>query len=105
MVFDSNCEMINNEANEISLSNFWFDSRRLHSLFIIIVRALSEFLVAFRCFNVSFQFICLLSYYTHVEHVCSPKLAVFYCFIGLCTVKWVPALNCKLINNETVLYA
>ena len=80
-------------------SNFRFDPRQLHSLFKIIVRALSVFSVAFSCFSVSFKLICRLQYYIFIEDVYSPKLTVFYCFIGVCFVKWVPAVKFKLINN------
>ena len=36
-----------------------------------------------------------------MEDVYSSKLSVFYCFIVVCFVKKVSAVNCKLINNET----
>ena len=80
-------------------SNFRFDPRQLHSLFRIIVRALSVFSVAFSCFSVSFQLICRLRYYNFIEHVYSSKLTIFYCFIGVCFVKWDPAVKFKLIDN------
>ena len=57
--------------------------------------------VAFSCFSVSFYLICRLCFYTLIEHLSSPKHTVFYCFIGLCFVKRVSALNCKRIINET----
>ena len=82
-------------------SKFNFVLKQLYCLFIIIVHALSVFLVIFSCFSFFFQPICRLSYYSFIEHVCSPKTTSFYCFFGLCFVKWVSALNCKLINNET----
>ena len=80
-------------------SNFLFISKQLYSLFIINVRALSVFSVAVCCFSVSFKLICRLRYYIFIEHVYSPKLTVFYCFIGVCFVKWVPAVKFKLIDN------
>ena len=58
-------------------SHFCFIPKLLYSLFAIIVRALSEFSVVFSCFSVSFQLISHLSYYTIIEHVCSPKLTFF----------------------------
>ena len=82
-------------------SNFCFIPRQLYTLFIIVVRALIVFSVAFSCFSVFFYLICRLSFYTFIEHVCSPKHTVFYCLIGLCFVKRVSAFNYKLINNET----
>ena len=66
-------------------SNFRFVPRHFYSLFIIIDCALSVFLVAFSCFNVSFLMIFLWSYYMYIKHVCSPKLTAF-------TVSFVYAL-------------
>ncbi len=64
-------------------SNFRFDPRQLYFLFINNVRALSVFSVAFNCFSAFFSLFCRLSYYIFIEHVYSPKLTVFYCFIGV----------------------
>ncbi len=86
-------------------SHFRFVPRKLCTLFIIIVRALSVFSVAFSCFSASFELNCRLSYYTFIKLVRSPKLNVFYSFIGLCFVKMVSAFICKRINNETDMNA
>ncbi len=82
-------------------SNFRIVPRQLYSLFIIIVHALSVFSNAFSCFSVSFKLIGRYTFYTFIEHVCSPKHTVFSIFISLCFVKRVSAFNCKLNNNET----
>ena len=82
-------------------SHFLFVPRQLYSLFLIHVCALGVSWAAISCFSVSCSLICRLSYYTFIEHVCSPKPTVFYFFKGLCFAKWFSAFTCKLINNET----
>ncbi len=57
--------------------NIRFVPRQLCCLFVIIVRALSVFSVAFSCFSVFFKLICRLSFYTFIEHVCAPKHTFF----------------------------
>ena len=81
-------------------SHFRFVPRQTCSLFMIIVRTLSVFSVAFFCFSISFKLACRLSYYTFIEHVYSLKLTVFHWFIDTCFVKYVSAFNCKLISTE-----
>ena len=81
--------------------DYRFVSKQLYCLFIINLLVLSVFSVAFSCFSVFFKHICCLSFYTIIEHVCSPLHTVFYRIIGLCFVKRVCAFNSKLINNET----
>ena len=75
-------------------SHFCFVLRHFYSLFVILARAPSQTSVAQSCFNVSFWLISRLNYYTFIEHICSPKLTVFYCFNGLCFVNWVSANIC-----------
>ena len=82
-------------------SNIGFIPNKLYSLFLINEHALSAFSIASTCFSVSLYLICRLRYYIFIENVYSPKLTVFYCFIGVCFIKWVVAVKCKLISNET----
>ena len=93
--------------NCLYLSAFLFSNIRyvlsqLYCPFSVIVRILSVFLVILSCFSVFFQLVCHLSYFSFMEHVCSPMLTLFYCFFGLCFVKWVSAFNFELINNEQI---
>ena len=83
-------------------SHFCFVHRQPISLFMIIVRTLSVFLVVFYCFSISFLLTCCLSYFTYIEHVCSLKLTVFHCFIDYGFVKYVSNFNCKLISIEQI---
>ena len=83
-------------------SHFRFVPRHFYSLFMIIVRTLSVFSVAFYCFSISFLLSCRLSYYTFIEHVCFLKLSVFHYFIYICFVKYVSTFNWKLINIEQI---
>ena len=71
--------------SSVMFSNFRFVPRQLNCLFTIILRASSVFLNAFSCISVTWKLICLLRYYSFIEHVCSPKFTLFTAFL-VCTL-------------------
>ena len=61
-----------------------FVPRQLNSLFLLLFRALSLFLIAKRDSSVCYSLYCQICAYTLFYHVSSPKLTVFYSFNRLC---------------------